>query len=47
MKPTHDDIIKVKEVYIWLPFERYGGKLVLCTLSLSVYISCNIDNERQ
>ena len=29
MKPTHDDIIEAKEVYIQLSFERYVGKLVL------------------
>ena len=29
MKPTHDDIIEAKEVYIHLSFERYEGKLVL------------------
>ena len=29
VKPTHDDIIETKEVYIQLYFERYKGKLVL------------------
>ena len=29
MKPTHDDIIEAKEVYIQLSFERYKGKSVL------------------
>ena len=29
-KPTHDDIIKAKEFYIQLSFERYKVKLVLC-----------------
>ena len=29
MKPTHDDIMEAKEVYIQLSFERYEGKLVL------------------
>ena len=28
-KPTHDDIIEAKEVYIHQAFERYKGKLVL------------------
>ena len=28
-KPTHDDIIKAKEVYIQQSFGRYNGKLVL------------------
>ena len=31
MKPTHDDIIEVKEVYIQLSFERYKVKLMLRT----------------
>ena len=30
MKPTHDDIIEAKEVYIQLSFKRCKGKLVLC-----------------
>ena len=29
MKPTHDDIIEAKEVYIQLSFERYKVKLML------------------
>ena len=29
MKPTRDNIIEAKEVYIQLSFERYKGKLVL------------------
>ena len=29
MKPTHDDIIEAKDVYIQLSFKRYDGKLVL------------------
>ena len=29
MKPTHDDIIEAKEVYVQLSFVRYKGKLVL------------------
>ena len=29
MKPTHNDIIKAKEVYIQLSFERYKAKLML------------------
>ena len=28
IKPTHDDIIEAKEVYIQLSFEKYEGKLV-------------------
>ena len=28
-KPTHDDIIEAKEVYIQQSFGRYKGKLVL------------------
>ena len=28
MKPTHDDIIESKEVYIQQDFGRYKGKLV-------------------
>ena len=28
-KPTHDDIIEAKEVYIRQSFGRYKGKLVL------------------
>ena len=31
MKPTHDDIIEVKKVYIQLSFERYKVKLMLRT----------------
>ena len=27
MKPTHDDIIDAKEVYIQMSFRRYKGKL--------------------
>ena len=38
MKPTHDDIIEAKEIYIQLSFERYKGKLMLRNLSPSVYI---------
>ena len=29
MKPTHDDIIEAKEVYILMYFGRYEGKLAL------------------
>ena len=29
MKPTHDDIIEAKEVYIQLSFKNYKGKSVL------------------
>ena len=29
MKPTHDDTIEAKEVYIQMTFGRYKGKLVL------------------
>ena len=29
MKPTHDDIIEAKEIYIQLSFGSYKGKLVL------------------
>ena len=29
MKPTHDDVIEAKEVYIQLSFERYKVKLIL------------------
>ena len=29
MKPTHDDIIEAKEVYIQLSFGKYKRKLVL------------------
>ena len=36
MKPTHDDIIEAKKIYIQLSFERYKGKLVLRILSPSV-----------
>ena len=28
-KPTHDDIIEAKEVYIRQSFERYKGKVLL------------------
>ena len=35
-KPTHDDIIEAKEVYIQQSFGRYKGKLVLRNLSPSV-----------
>ena len=38
MKPTHDDIIEAKEVYIHLSFERYKVKLMLRNLSPSVYL---------
>ena len=34
MKPTHDDIIEAKEVYIQLSFGRYKGKLVLLLFDL-------------
>ena len=27
MKPTHDDIIEAKKVYVPLSFERYKGQL--------------------
>ena len=37
-KPTHDDVIEAKEVYIQQSFGRYKGNLVLCNLSPSV---CN------
>ena len=37
-KPTHDDIIEAKEVYIQQSFGRYKGKLVLRNSSLSVYV---------
>ena len=36
-KPTHDDIIQAKKVYIQKSFGKYKGKLVLHNLSLSVY----------
>ena len=36
MKPTHDDTIEAKDVYIQLSFERYKVKLMLRYLSLSV-----------
>ena len=39
-KPTHDDIIDAKEVYIQQYFGRYEGKLVLRNLSPSVYNYC-------
>ena len=29
MKPTHEDIIEAKDVYIQHSFGRYKGKLVL------------------
>ena len=38
-KPTHDDIIEAKEVYIQQSFGRYKGKLVLRNSSPSVYLS--------
>ena len=31
MKPTHDDIIEAKEVYIQESFVKHRGKLVLRT----------------
>ena len=34
-KPTHDDIIDSKEVYIQQSFGRYKGKLVLRNFSQS------------
>ena len=37
-KPTHDDIIEAKEVYIQQSFGRYKGKLLLRNESPSVYI---------
>ena len=37
-KPTHDNIIEAKEVYIQQSFGRYKGNLVLRNLSPSVYI---------
>ena len=36
-KPTHDDIIKAREVYIKQSFGRYYGKFVLRNYSPSVY----------
>ena len=35
-KPTHDDIIQAKEVYIQLSFGRYKEKLVLRNLCPTV-----------
>ena len=43
-KPTYDDIIKAKEVYIQQFFGRYKGKLVLRNESPSVYV---VPNDRQ
>ena len=37
-KPTPDDIIEAKEVYIQQSFGSYKGKLVLRNLSPSVYL---------
>ena len=42
-KPTHDDIIDAKEVYIQQSFGRYKGKLVLPNSSPSVY-NCSQSN---
>ena len=37
MKPTHDDIIEAKDVYIQLSIERYKVKLMLRNSGPSVY----------
>ena len=38
MKPTRDESIEAKEVYIQLSLGRYKGKLALRNLSPSIYI---------
>ena len=45
MKPTHDDIIDAKEVYIQMSFRRYKGKLeVLIGSYLHLYFVVAISN---
>ena len=45
MKPTHDDIIDAKEVYIQMSFRRYKVKLeVLIGSYLHLYFVVEISN---